>query len=128
MNYYFGMIDIPTFQQIGGKKRNTLHHSIKLGDINQVRRILENITQNELHYVDKNMTPLILAIRYNHSEIAKTLIEHPSIIIQQVIKYDSDPNSMTETNALAEAIKSRNKYVINLLIQNGADPTRTLHV
>jgi ankyrin repeat protein len=74
------------------------------------------------------MTPLISAIRRNHRNIATVLINHPKIIIQQVIKYDSDPTSLKETTALSEAIKYQNTPIINLLIQKGADPTRALHM
>lgn len=100
-----------------GKGQTLLFDAIKGDRSNKVAQYLLE-RGADVNLVTDGITPLMYAIAYQNLSIAKALINH---------KADINYVSKEKQSAVFFAIKGRNPDALQLLIDNGADPSIKLH-
>lgn len=92
-------------------KRNELHQACSSGDLDRVKACVETVDINERSL--DGFTPLFLAVKANHVDVAQFLLEA-----------GADHALLNGTHgipALHQAVKDKNIAMVKLLIRNGAD-------
>lgn len=92
-------------------KRNELHQACSSGDLDRVKACVETVDINERSL--DGFTPLFLAVKANHADVAQFLLEA-----------GADHALLSGTHGiptLHQAVKDKNIAMVKLLIRNGAD-------
>lgn len=97
-----------------------LHWAAELGDLDLVKILVEegkakiNIKTNNVFIIRETETPLFMAIKKEHYDIAKYLVEKGADI--------NDLNNDSNATALTEACQKDNLEMITFLLEHGASP------
>jgi ankyrin repeat protein len=118
-----------------------LLHSIREGDVINTGLCLKSSNINMIglsriscHLVDKtdgdyqNTTPLILAVQHNNVDIVLLLLDSGASINFQLDGYGKHGIIGNGYNALCIAALNRNLFMVNLLLEKGADPRSIISV
>lgn len=132
------------------ESRKDIHESISLGDIPAIKAFLDKGNDINKKY-DKGVPLLFYAIKNDRSyQVAKYLLNHGANvnlefsgitplmyavayqnheIVKELINHKADVNSVSsdQQTALTFAIKGRDKKALQLLVNNGADPSLKIH-
>ncbi|MDF2690711.1 MAG: tankyrase [Gammaproteobacteria bacterium] len=95
----------------------SLHSAISQKNEVLVNTLLDNNADPNAKAIihENSLSPLELALRYNHLGIARSLLEHGA---------DANANYADGTNFLVGAILMKSKPMVDLLLAHGADPLK----
>lgn len=108
-----------------------LHLAVRVGDINTVILLL-NAGANRYSCDSEGNSPLLLAIKYNHSEIQKILVSDPLLcsLVPEIFRgsvatvyglikqkqFSCTSNAMQECSPIAASVLSLNECILSILI------------
>jgi ankyrin repeat protein len=92
-----------------------LHRAAKEGNLDRLRSLVD-IATNLNEYDELGYTPLHYAVNNNHLECVRTLLK-------QGAEPDIQTNNHAKRTALHEAIYNKQKLIVKLLLQYGANYT-----
>jgi len=93
------------------KKFNSIFNACQEGNINEVKRLVEQGT-NINKQNDNGVTPLLIACQNGHETIAKYLVEHGA---------DMDKEDINGVTPLFVACKNGYEAIVKYLVENGVD-------
>lgn len=101
-----------------GEHQNALHHSIANGHIEIVQALLKaGVSINTL--TSDNNSPLMIAIKYNRTDISKYLIDNNADVSVKRKFVEPFTNVAAEENAFSIALKKDNLDLVKFFIENG---------